>query len=127
MLSWPLEDWLTESGDLVLRKQVHDASSLTPREALIYEIWLLDTEARNGGLSQYFHNRGLEQWHSCVAAARVARLHTFFPFERTVGELIAGHADPYEALVRRGESAENLWYSFQEPVVAQLKQLCGAP
>lgn len=123
MLSWTLEEWLTDLGESVVKKQTEAPGSLAPHEALVYEIWLLDTEARNGGLSQYFCNWGLTQWHSCAAAARSQGLRAFLPFESEVGQIIASESDPYAAIVQGGQVAENLWYTYQEPVVQQLKQL----
>ena len=67
-LPWDLEDWLTEVGGQVVEKQAAlGDSSLSKQDQLILAIWLLDTEARNGGLSQYFANHGVEQWEKCVA------------------------------------------------------------
>ena len=71
MLSWDLEDWLTEEGDKVVTKEAAlGLGSLTSRERLIYEVWLFDTETRNGGVSQYFCNRGIAQWDELKKAAR---------------------------------------------------------
>ena len=50
MLSWDLGDWITDAGADVLDKRLADPMGLTPAESVVYEIWLLDTEARNGGL-----------------------------------------------------------------------------
>ena len=48
-----LEDWLTnEGGRVVENRAIFGESALLPEEGLIYEIWLPDTETRNGGLSQ---------------------------------------------------------------------------
>lgn len=61
MLSSFLEDWLTDAGDRVVRKLAAGVGALSSEERLVFEVWLLDTEARNGGLSQYFANHGLGQ------------------------------------------------------------------
>ena len=74
-------------------------------EELIYEIWLLDTEARNGGLSQYFCNRGLSQWQRCVAAASSDAIPSFFPFAERVAAFLRINPDPYLAIVSGGRKA----------------------
>jgi hypothetical protein len=125
MLSMHLEDWLTEAGAAVVAKRQADAASLSPSEQLIYEIWLLDTETRNGGLSQYFGNRGSAQWQRCVAAANFANLSSFRLFSAEVGALIEGSEDPYKVLIQHGTNAENLWYKCQSAVVTELYALCN--
>lgn len=125
MLSTHLEDWLTEAGaDIVVKRQA-DIASLSPSEQLIYEIWLLDTEARNGGLSQYFGNRGSAQWQGCVAAAKFANLSSFRLFAAEVGAVIEGSAEPYNAFIQQGAEVENLWYKYQSPVVTELYAFCN--
>lgn len=55
-----LDDWLTEAGDRVVHKMAAGRpEALRPMERLVYEVWLFDTETRNGGASQYFCNRGM--------------------------------------------------------------------
>jgi hypothetical protein len=92
-----------------------------------YEIWLLDTEARNGGLSQYFGNHGLEQWRRCVGSAASQGLVTFAPFARSVDLLIEGSSDPYRMLLSGDRDNEDLWYSYQWRVVQQLRALWQSP
>jgi hypothetical protein len=123
MLGWDLEDWITDVGARLLEKQAIDPRSLTPTETLVVEIWLLDTEARNGGLSQYFFNNGLSQWQTCVAAAHC--LNTFRPFVEAVKEMIHGADDPFEAIRSRGNDGEDLWYKYQAPVIVELRQMYG--
>jgi len=123
MLPWNLEDWITDVGADVVDKRYVDPHSLTPLEQLIYEIWLLDTEARNGGLSQYFSNHGVSQWAMCLSAAEAGRLKSFSPFAAKVNSLIAGAEDPYLAIRMKGDEAEDLWYLHQAPVVQELQAL----
>lgn len=124
MLPWDLEDWITDVGANVVDKRYADPTSLTSTEQLVYEIWLLDTEARNGGLSQYFCNHGLPQWNSCLAITESTCLKSFAPFAAAVNALIAGTEDPYLAINARGDEAENLWYPYQTSVVEELRSLC---
>jgi hypothetical protein len=124
MLSWDLEDWIADIGEVIAKQELLAANSLSPLQTLVHEIWLLNLEACNGGLSQYFCNRGLAQWQRCIAASKAAGLVAFLPFESAVSQCIASEPDPYMALVRRGASAENLWYTYQEPVLRQLNELC---
>lgn len=74
MLPLDLEDWLTEVGNQIVYKMASGGeAALTEKEKLVHEIWLLDTETRNGGLSQYFANWGLKQWERCHALATTWR------------------------------------------------------
>lgn len=124
MLPLELEDWITETGAAVVEKRMVDPESLSPEEQLIFEIWLLDTESRNGGLSQYFCSHGSSQWSSCMRAAERANLNTFRPFSELVKPFIYGIEDPYLAIVNAGDEAENLWYGHQAAVVGELYVLC---
>jgi hypothetical protein len=123
MLPWDLEDWITDAGADVLDKFIADATSLTPAESALYEIWLLDTEARNGGLSQYFCNHGVQQWVACQAAAQSVDLTSFAGFANAVNTVIGSCEDPYDAIQAQGAQAEDLWYSYQASVVQELRGL----
>ena len=123
MLSWDLEDWITETGAALVERHFLDPQSLTPQETLLFEIWLLDTEARNGGLSQYFLNRGITQWLKCISAARDGGLSAFAPFVDATNAIIGSSSDPYDAINSAGDSAENLWYTYQPAVIKQLMEL----
>jgi hypothetical protein len=122
-MDWDLEDWITDVGANMVDKRIRDSTSLNSIERLVYEIWLLDTEARNGGLSQYFGNHGLEQWRGCVDLAAAEGLETFAPFARSVNALIAGSSDPYKTLAHGDRDHEDLWYSFQPAAVRELRAL----
>lgn len=122
-LPWDLEDWLTDVGDqVVCRKASEGDAALTAREKLIYEIWLLDTEVRNGGISQYFANRGMKQWEQCTALANAWPLSSFSPFARRVSDLLTGNADPYLALMARDAEATEVYYAYQIPIVTELRE-----
>lgn len=125
MLPRDLEEWLTEEGDRVVRMHIQNVE-LSPRDRLIYEIWLLDTESRNGGLSQYFANRGIDQWRNCVAAASSGATPSFIPFASEVAAMIGGGDDPYQALVKLGRGAEETWDKYNEAVVSELRSCQGA-
>src|SRR6185436_4212959 len=101
MLPWDLEDWLTDEGDKVVHKAAAADSrdALDPRERLLYEVWLLDTEQRNGGISQYFGNRGLEQWDALSRLAAPA-LPSFARFAAKVNAVVGRSEDPYRAVIR---------------------------
>ena len=121
VLPWELEDWLTDAGDRVVRMLGSAAEAmLTDRERLIYEIWLLDTEARNGGLSQYFCNAGIDQWNACVSLASSA-LPSFPAFAARVVMLLEQNPDPYLAILNAG--GDNLWDEYQEAVVSELRSI----
>lgn len=120
-----LDDWVADAGARIYDKRCADLNSLSPVDELIYEIWLLDTESRNGGLSQYFRNHGLAQWKSCCASAVSQGLAGFADFEAAVSTMIAGVDDPVLAIRSGGDSAEDLWYSYQRGVSKELRQLAG--
>jgi hypothetical protein len=121
-LPWDLEDWLTEVGDQVVRKMASEGeAALTAREKLIYEIWLLDTEARNGGISQYFANRGMKQWEQCTALASAWPVPSFSPFAKRVSDLLIGNADPYLALEAREPETNELYQAYQIRIVTELR------
>jgi hypothetical protein len=124
-LSWPLEDWLTETGDRLVRKLAAGERLISPCEQAVHEVWLLDTEVRNGGLSQYFANEGLEQWRRCLAAVTPDIAPSFGVFSQQVTQLIAGADDPYRVINSLGAVAENLWYAHQEQVVSELRGSCA--
>lgn len=123
MLPWDLEDWITDVGANALERRLA-GHTLSPTDQLVYEIWLLDTEARNGGLSQYFCNHGRSQWESCVAAAKHASLSSFEPFALAVASLISNSSDPYSAIREGGDAAEDLWFHHQSAVVRALREFC---
>jgi hypothetical protein len=123
MLPWDLEDWITEAGHAVIVRQASGSDDLSQLDNLLYQRWLLDTETRNGDLSQYFFNQGISQWQSCVSVSELAGLFAFDPFADAVQALISEASEPGEAIINAGDSAENLWYSYQESVVRQLKGL----
>mgnify|MGYP007068649949 CR=1 FL=1 len=54
MLSWELEDWITDAGGDVLDKRMANVSALFPIENLLYQVWVLDTGARNGTCPSIF-------------------------------------------------------------------------
>lgn len=124
MLTWDLEDWITDVGADLVEKRFANASSLTAMESAVYEIWLLDTEARNGGVSQYFSNHGLPQWAACQAAALAVGLSSFRAFADALNAIIGTAQVPYEVLRAQGDPAEDLWCSYQSAVVKELKGLC---
>jgi hypothetical protein len=100
MLPHDLEDWLTKEGEMVVRRAaaVKSECALDDRERLLYELWMFDTEQRNGGISQYFCNHGLAQWDKLSQFAAPA-LPSFAPFAAKVNEVVGQSEDPYQAIV----------------------------
>ena len=122
MLPWDLEDWLTEEGDRVVHKAVaaksHDV--LDARERLLYEVWLFDTEQRNGGVSQYFCNRGMAQWDRLSRLA-APTLPSFAPFAEKVNEVVDGSLDPYQAVIESDVDLDGWYDEHQARLVTELK------
>ena|SRR5579872_2962403 len=99
MLPFDLEDWLANEGDKTVHK-IADLgfSNINVRERVLYEVWLFDTERRNGGVSQYFCNRGRNQWASLCELAKIL-LPSFETFAIKVNHIIAHSADAYHAII----------------------------
>jgi len=121
MLPNDLNEWLTETGGAMVDKRAA-GQLLTAIEQTVYEIWALDTQARNGGLSQYFCNYGLERWHSCVAAASAVGLRSFVPLAQEVSALIAGARDPYKALIKKGPAGDGIYNIYSSHIVRELRE-----
>jgi len=124
MLPRDLDDWLTEEGDKVVRKAAAGGlERLDPKERLLYEVWLFDTEQRNGGVSQYFCNEGKEQWQALCALA--AALPAFASIESATNSVIAGADDPYEAVIASGSNLDNVYRTHCEQLISQLRARAG--
>jgi hypothetical protein len=124
-LPWDLEDWLTNAGDLAARKKVAEGlEALDGRERLVYEVWLFDTEIRNGGVSQYFGNRGVEQWERLRAACRTFPMATLKQFIEEVDQALGYAHDRYKAALSASPPLEKrYWDVYQVGVVEELRQL----
>lgn len=116
-----LDKWLTEIGDQVVRKAATNGfDSLDASERLIYQMWLFDTEQRNGGVSQYFCNRGMEQWNSL---ARVASqdLKSFAEFADAVNRVISCAEDAYRAVMDSEVNLDTHYEKYRHHLLRQLK------
>ena len=125
-MPWDLEDWLTETGDRIVNKIADSGKeTLTAHDCLIYEIWVFDIETRNGGVSQYFGNRGLEQWESLRSASQGFALPSLMQFMQEVDRLCGDTPDPYAvALAASPPLEEAYWRSHQTGIVDELRNLC---
>jgi hypothetical protein len=121
MLPDDLNSWLTEIGGAMVEKQAAGVA-LTPIEQMIYEIWALDTQTRNGGLSQYFCNYGLDGWKKCSAAAIAVGLATFGPFAEQVTALIGDSKDPYKVLIKKGRAGDDVYNRHSSHIVSELRE-----
>ena len=119
-----LDTWLTEEGDRLVRKiaTTHGVDALDARERLVYEIWLFDTEQRNGGVSQYFCNRGLEQWRTLSEIASTA-LTSFVPLAEVVNQVIDNSTDPYRALIKSAVNLDAYYQMHRVRLLAELRSL----
>lgn len=123
MLPLDLEDWLTDEGDKVVRKAAaaNSRDVLTPRERLLYEFWLFDTEQRNGGVSQYFGNRRRAHWDVLSRLAAPA-LASFPSFAAKINAVIDGSDDPYESVVGSGVDLDAWYEEHQLRLVTELQK-----
>ena len=119
-----LDTWLTEEGDRLVRKiaTTHGVDALDARERLVYEIWLFYTEQRNGGVSQYFCNRGLEQWRTLSEIASTA-LTSFVPLAEVVNQVIDNSTDPYRALIKSAVNLDAYYQMHRVRLLAELRSL----
>jgi hypothetical protein len=123
MNPWDFEDWLTEEGDKVVRKAatVNGPDALDACDKLIYEMWLLDTERRNGGVSQYFCNRGLKQWDALSEAAS-ARLPSFKTFAIAVNNVVGRSTNPYKAVIESNVDLDRHYDEYAIQLLTELKR-----
>jgi hypothetical protein len=115
VLPFDLEDWLTESGDRVLATP----EPWSPHDQLLHEIWLFDTEARNGGPSQYFCNFA-ERWPMLLRLTE-QWLPAFAPVASAIESVISGAADAYEAALEADEKLDAVYETHQIAIVEALK------
>ena len=126
MLPWDLEDWLSDEGDkIVHREAVSGIDSLTPAERLVYEVWLFDTEQRNGGVAQYFGNHGRDQWNALCLAARIV-LAPFAEFAAHVDAVVADAPDPYLAVIASDGSLDRAYEACQVGLISALRKATNA-
>jgi hypothetical protein len=125
VLPWDLEDWLTETGDHVVRKMAARGSEpLSPMEQLVYEVWLFDTETRNGGVSQYFGNRGMKGWNQLKSACENFPVPMLKQFIDEVDQALGSDPNPYKvALNTSPPLEERYWDVHQAGIVEELRQV----
>jgi len=122
MLSRELEDWLTEIGDqIVQKKAARGYAALSSREQVVYEVWLFDTETRNGGVSQYFCNRGLERWSALVGLARIFALPRLLESVEKVNAVVGDSDDPYRTVLEANVKLDTAFEQRQTEIVAELR------
>lgn len=121
MLPRKLEHWLTEEGGKVVEKAAAlGGASLTSDERLLREVWLFDTQIRNGGVSQYFGNWGNEQWATLCKGARPT-LPSFSEFAGMVDKIVVGQEDPYLSVIGAGDTLDRAYYAVQTRLVTELR------
>ncbi len=120
------ENWLTEKGDQVVRKNAARIEILSNRERLLYEVWILDTEQRNGGVSQYFANRGIEQWKSLLNFA-LPSLSSFSQFANAVNQVVVDSSDPYQEVLRSKIDLDALYDDIRTTLVKELWHYVESP
>jgi hypothetical protein len=100
------------------------SDTLTPEERLIYEVWVFDTETRNGRVSQYFGNRGIARWRNLHAASEGWCLPKLKKFLDIVDRIIGEATDPETVAYRASPPIEETyWFSYQADIVKELRDL----
>ena len=95
-------------------------AALTPAECLLREVWLLDAERQNGGLSQYFCNWGRKRWDGVSRLARVS-LPAFASFAGAVEDVVRASADPYGSVLAAERTLNALCDRARGTLIAQLR------
>jgi hypothetical protein len=125
--NWKLEDWLLNAGEQAERKMLARGSdSLSPAERLVREVWLLDLEARNGGISQYFCNHGVERWQALREAWSADDVPSLGPIIGAIDQVIAGSDDPYSATLRASPGIEDVYETHQARMKSELRRFACA-
>lgn len=127
MLPWELDDWLTELGDHIVKKKASQGFHvLTPTERSVYEVWLFDTEARNGGVSQYFCNEA-ERWNTLLTVADNPMLPSLKAFAGRVQVRISGAEDPYVAAFNAADELDSAYEQFHTRILEELRAFVEGP
>lgn len=122
-----LEDWLLETGEEVARRSIaRGAGSLSPAERFLHEIWLLDMQVQNGGVSQYFCNCGLAQWLALRAAWPARDVPSLGPIITEIERVITDASDPYLATLDASPGIDDAYEAHQAQVKAELKRLMSS-
>lgn len=120
-VDWDLENWLLDAGEKAERKSIAGVL-LTPIELLIREFWIFDIETQNGGVSQYFCNRELDQWQRL----RSAWLPDFVPslgsILTEVDRVITGAIDSYSATLDASPDIEDFYEAHRLDVLSELRR-----
>jgi hypothetical protein len=120
MLPWDLEDWLSETADRVLA-----APQPWPElDQLFREVWLFDTQYRNGGVSQYFSNYP-ERWCQLVQLTEVF-LPRFSPVTEAILRIVSNAKDPYAATLARDEELGAVYETHRAEALTRLKETMSA-
>lgn len=120
-----LEDWLTDIGDQIVRKvAAGEYHAISSHEQLMYEIWLFDTETRNGGVSQYFCNHGVERWNVLLGLVHEAALPRLREFVEIVNKIVAGVVDLYRTVLDADVNLDTVYEQGQAEIVAELQAWC---
>jgi hypothetical protein len=124
---WEVEAWLLDAGEHATRKMLAEgASSLTRAERLVREVWLLDLEARNGGVSQYFCNRVLAHWQALREAWSVDHVPSLGPIIAEVDTVITGSDDPYLPALAASPGLDEMYEAHQAQMKIELRRFARA-
>jgi hypothetical protein len=121
-VDWELEDWLLDAGERAERKLIANGC-LSPAERLIREFWVFDIHTRNGGVSQYFCNHGLEQWQALKSALLPESVPSLGPLIAEVERVIAGAPDPYLAALNASPGIDHFYEAHQLGVRRELRTI----
>ena len=93
---------------------------LTMSEQLTFELYALDAEWMNGGLSQYFCNQGMEHWEALLRLAS-GTLPSFPPFAESVDRVVRHAPDPYLSVLEVGPTLDALYGGSRAALISELR------
>ena len=108
-VDYDLEDWLLNAGEKAARKEIAGVA-LSPLERLTREFWSFDLQAMNGGVSQYFCNKGLAGWQSFKAAWLPEIVPSLGIIFTEVDRVIVDSTDAFNATLSASEEINCLYY-----------------
>jgi hypothetical protein len=120
-----LDDWLLDAGTAVEQKAIR-GEGLSPLEALIREMWVLDCESLNGGVCQYFGNHGIHRWKALLTALKHLHVESVEALTNAISATIANAEDPYEAAAEASNSLNEFYYTNRSRAIENLRALQSA-
>jgi hypothetical protein len=123
-IDWELEQWLLDTGEKVtLKLMAEGPASLSLIERFLREVWILDIQTSNGGVSQFFCNYGLSHWNALKESWPSRDVPGLGPIIIEIDRVIAGAEDPYLATLDASPGIEDVYDVHSSRMKAELRDL----